>query len=402
MPYLFRYIYPYLFFILFANTTFLQAQNPKILSEAAEISILTCSPAEDLYSAFGHSAIRVRDTLQRIDFVYNYGTFNFNMPNFYLNFLKGNLEYQMSKNRFVHFQRNYVEDNRSIFEQVLELTEAEKLHIYHLLEKNYYPKENRLYMYDFFFNNCSTKLRDIVDDALKNKLNYNTKDDDSNLTFRQLLKPYIKERVWADWGINLILGLPTDRKAKHSEYTFLPEELMKAFDMASVTNNGEHQTLVKHFNTIFQAKIATKSTVSAAKNFLVSPALLLSILFVLITAFSFFQYGMGQHAFWLDFLLFFTAGLVGVLLLTMWLFTNHQPTYQNFNLLWAFPPHFFMSFLLLRKNKPYFLKLYFWLGAIVMAMLIFLNALLPQSYHIASVLIMAILVIRAWLISRVA
>ena len=402
MPYLFRYIFLYLFFLFFANTFFIQAQNPKNLSEAAEISILTCSPDEDLYAAFGHSAIRVRDTLQRIDFVYNYGTFNFNMPNFYLNFLKGNLEYQMSKNRFVHFKRNYVNDNRSIFEQVLELTESEKLHIYHFLENNYFPKENRIYMYDFFFNNCSTKLRDIVEDALKDKLNYNTKDTDSNLTFRQLLKPYIKDRVWADWGINLILGLPTDQKATHNEYTFLPEELMKAFDKASVTNNGKVQTLVKHFNTIFQAKTAEKTTISKAQNFLLSPTLLLSILFVFITAFSFFQYGMGQHAFWLDFLLFFTAGLAGVFLLAMWLFTNHQPTYQNFNMLWAFPPHIFMSFLLLRKNKPYFLKLYFWLGAIVMAMLIFLNALLPQSYHIASVLIMAILVIRAWLISKVA
>ena len=139
------------------------------LSESAAISVLTMGPGTNLNDSFGHSAFRISDTNQNIDVVYNYGVYNFDTPNFYLKFVKGQLMYQLDRTDFSLFYQHYSDQDRWIKEQVLNLTIKEKQEVFDFLQKNYLP-ENRKYIYDFFFENCATRIRDVLAGVLKNKL----------------------------------------------------------------------------------------------------------------------------------------------------------------------------------------------------------------------------------------
>ena len=154
------------------------------LSETAVISVLTMGPGNALNDSFGHSAFRILDPNQHIDMVYNYGVYDFDTPHFYLKFTKGQLLYQLDRTSFNLFYRHYLEQNRWIKEQVLNLTTAEKQEVFNFLQNNYLP-ENRNYTYDFFFDNCATRIRDVLARVLKNKLVYNSQFETDTYTFRQ-------------------------------------------------------------------------------------------------------------------------------------------------------------------------------------------------------------------------
>src|SRR5690606_22569898 len=155
----------FLFFLLFMPLLVL-GQSVK-LSPRAEISIITCGPGEELYSSFGHSAFRVKDPALKLDFAYNYGTFDFNKPNFYIKFAQGKLLYELSVSYFEDFVYNYKIEGRWVKEQVLNLSQDEKNQLFNFLNINAQP-ENKEYLYDFFFDNCSTKIRDVLEEVLNN------------------------------------------------------------------------------------------------------------------------------------------------------------------------------------------------------------------------------------------
>lgn len=142
----------------------LNAQNARkseiVLSDSARISLLTCSPGNELYSVFGHSAIRVKDLPNKVDIVFNYGVFDFSDPNFYPNFVRGRMNYILAGNYYEDFYSSYVEENRSISEQVLNFSKEEKQHLLDSLFINYMP-EHRYYRYDFFYDNCATRIRNV-------------------------------------------------------------------------------------------------------------------------------------------------------------------------------------------------------------------------------------------------
>ncbi|MBT8320736.1 MAG: DUF4105 domain-containing protein, partial [Eudoraea sp.] len=142
-----------------------------ILSESAQISVLTCGSGQELYTAFGHSAFRVQDPVKDIDVVYNYGTFDFQAPNFYTNFAKGKLIYTLSRQRFENFLYDYELEKRWVKEQILDLDQDQKNDLIIFLENNYRP-ENRDYRYDFLFDNCSTKMPDILGQILENQIKF--------------------------------------------------------------------------------------------------------------------------------------------------------------------------------------------------------------------------------------
>jgi hypothetical protein len=154
-----------IFSILFLVTTYQAIAQKQQLSDQAVISLITADPGEELYSLFGHSAIRVKDTVNNQDLVFNYGTFNFNTPNFYMKFTRGKLLYMLSIQQFDRFKRSYEYEKRDLKEQILNLTQDQKQAIFQFLLWNYQP-ENRYYKYDFFFDNCATRIRDVFIDEL--------------------------------------------------------------------------------------------------------------------------------------------------------------------------------------------------------------------------------------------
>ena len=179
------------------HTLFLTAVKAQkiTLSETAVISVLTMGPGNALNDSFGHSAFRILDPNQHIDVVYNYGVYDFNTPHFYLKFTKGQLMYQLDRTSFNLFYRHYMEQNRWIKEQVLNLTTAEKQEVFNFLQNNYLP-ENRNYSYDFFFDNCATRIRDVLARVLKNKLVYNSQFETDTYTFRQLIQKTYSGKNW--------------------------------------------------------------------------------------------------------------------------------------------------------------------------------------------------------------
>src|SRR6185436_14125178 len=203
----------------------LKAQQDSLCN--IQISLLTCSPGEDLYSIWGHSALRVVDRSANKDIIYNYGTFDFDDPAFYSKFTRGKLLYFVSVQKFENFLEEYQYYQRGITEQVLDLSCTEKAKLVSALQENA-KEENKYYTYDFIVDNCTTRLRDIV---FKNANTVRTRDirSDEKITFRNLIHKYLDSsyQYWSKLGIDMLLGTPLDKKLTNNETMFLPDYLLK-------------------------------------------------------------------------------------------------------------------------------------------------------------------------------
>ncbi len=367
----------------------IQKLDAQKLSPQAQISLITCNPGEELYSVFGHNAVRVKDPVRRIDWVYNYGTFNFNEPGFYVKFVRGKLNYMLSVGYFKNFIYAYRHENRSVREQILNLTQAQKQKLFNFLQYNARP-ENKYYKYDFFFDNCATRVRDLLENELKNDLVFHSNYKDT-LSFRDLLMPYLQEHYWSRFGINLILGAVIDRKASFRETMFLPDYLEKAAAMATININGNPKPLVKHTQTLFN-QTGTDTTTP----FLLRPSTLFWILFLIVLILFYWEEKKQKHFKVFDFVLFFSIGILGMILFLVWTATDHTAVVKNWNLMWALPTHFFMAFLLFIKNKPAYLRYYFLASGILAFLVLPLWWIIPQELDFAIIPLILSSSIRAY------
>ncbi|MBU3676979.1 MAG: DUF4105 domain-containing protein [Chitinophagaceae bacterium] len=198
-----------------------------------QVSIITCGPGHDLYSVYGHSAVRIVDSTRGTDKVYNYGTFDFSDPEFYWKFTRGKLLYYLSVESYEGFVRNYDQEGRSVYEQILNLNRNDALAIQNFLETNTLP-ENKYYRYDFLFDNCSTRIRDIFPKLMGERFSFGIAMSDDSLSFRELLDVYERNIHWERFGINLLLSSTVDRRMKGYESMFLPDYLQKGFHGAQL------------------------------------------------------------------------------------------------------------------------------------------------------------------------
>jgi uncharacterized protein DUF4105 len=211
----------------FVNITYGQSN---LLSEKAQISLLTCGTGDELYSLYGHTALRINDPVNQIDIVYNYGAFDFDTQNFYGKFVKGDLEYFVATSSFEEFNYSYVYDNRDIFEQKLNLTQEQKQKIFSELG-NVLSSEKRYYTYKFIDRNCTTMVRDVINNVLTTPIS--TKIPDTQKNYRKILYDYQTNKFYENLGINLMFGAKTDRQ---SDQLFLPVELLEGVNKS--TNKG--------------------------------------------------------------------------------------------------------------------------------------------------------------------
>lgn len=378
-----------LFFVSLGN---ISAQT--ILSKRAQISLLTCSPGTDIYNTFGHSAVRVYDSSQNMDIVFNYGTFSFggkdlkDQLNFGVEFARGKLLYYLSVSDYPNFKYSYELDKRSIYEQVLNLTHEEKQTLFDLLVINYQP-ENRFYQYDFFYDNCSSRIRDIVEKAIGYDLQFAINPDDafakSGRTFMDMIDPYINESPWLKFGIYILLGLPANKDASIYHQMFLPDYLMSGFENAVVTRDGEEKPLVLVTRTLYEAPEREKAGFS-----LFTPFWLLLPLAILIVIISYRNIHFDKQWFVIDYIVFGLSGLLGILLLLMWFATDHSTTKVNLNLLWALPTNFIALFFLKKKWMQKYA-----LAALILLVIIVVNWMwFPQKMHVAFLPVIAILASR--------
>lgn len=311
------------------------------LSKDSQISVLTCGTGDELYSSFGHSAFRVQDPIRGIDVVYNYGTFDFDTPNFYLKFARGKLLYSLSRQRFENFLYTYQLENRWVKEQILDLGAEEKNKIFQFLENNYLP-QNRDYKYDFLNENCSTKIPEVLKNVLGEDLIFRADHLQDALSFRQLIQGYLHWNSWASLGIDLALGAVIDREAAPEEHMFLPYYVLYQINNTSYKENP----ILNRQRTILDLENGKSVTF-----FTTSPLFWLLILLFFTLTITFIDYKNDTRSRWLDFGLFLASGLVGVFMIFLWFFTDHTATVSNYNVLWAFPPNAVIAFYLKRKGR---------------------------------------------------
>ena len=364
-----------------------------VLSDQSEISIITAGPGDVLYEAFGHSAIRVKDATLNLDIIFNYGLFDFNQPNFYVNFVKGRLLYRLGKQSFRRFITSYDYQQRWVKNQVLNLSLVDRVKIFEYLNENSLP-ENAEYLYDPYFNNCATKLRDIAKEILGNKIQFPSSFSDKNFTLRQLMNQELPWNTWGSFGINLALGNTLDKEIIADNYMYLPDYVHKAFQNATITKNKITTPLVLEESQLLrypekQIKIQWYN-----------PFFVFSLLLLLTIVVTYRDQKRNIRSKWLDFTLFFVTGVLGIIICFLWFFTDHYTAPNNFNLLWAFVLNFFVAFILLKSRIPSwtskYLLFYLFLlfGGIIasfMGLQQFSNAIFP---------IMAMLFLRTFYIYR--
>ena len=333
------------------------------LSETAELSILTMGPGDDLNDSFGHSAFRVKDTIQNIDVVYNYGVYDFNTPNFYLKFAQGKLLYNLDRNNFTPFYNYYSKQNRWIKEQVLNLNPSEKKDLFNFLQNNFKP-ENRTYKYDFFFDNCATKIRDVMTTVLKDKISYQDGLENNSYTFRELIQKNVDWNTWGSFGMDIAIGAVVDQKATYWEYQFLPEYVSKATDKAKLNRGQEDISLVKKTINLF-----INSPKENKSNFFTSPLFIMGLLAFIILGITYKDFKNKIRSRWLDISIYSITGIIGVLLLLLWFATDHYTTHNNYNLLWAFPLSLFFVLAISKKNPKPWLKRYVFFQILMLTLL---------------------------------
>lgn len=314
------------------------------LSPQAKVSLVTIGPGEELYSGFGHSVLWIYDPLTGLDRAYNYGTFSFHEGNFYVKFLRGTLPYTLSVAPLAQQAPYWEEENRSIGEQVLNLSVSQKQKLYDVLETNYLP-QNRKYQYKFFYDNCSTRMIDVLKAAVGDSLQFPgyTKD---TLSFRQWIDRYAyKQKPWSDFGMDLAIGAPSDEIATPAQATFLPDNLSTAFDNSKITVNSQVLPLVASSRAIFTATPAEKPG-------WLTPMVFFWSLALLVLALTYYQSKKEIVNFTLDKILFTVVGITGWLILLLWFGTNHGVTTWNYDILWAFPLWVPLIYYISPRKKP--------------------------------------------------
>jgi len=325
--------------IFFPFWAFSNSLNLSENIESTEISVLTCDPGTQIYSLFGHSALRIKNPVNGHDLVVNWGLFEFSESQFQFgyDFAKGRLKYYMGIQLMSNFMIEYRRAKRGVREQVLNLGDQEKYQIIQLLEENYKP-ENRKYKYEFFYDNCSSRLRDIIKKVFNENINFYQSPKSNKFTFRETIHKYLESFPWLKLGIDLVLGKKIDVLVINENLMFLPLNVEQIFDQSMVENNGAKKNLIKSKNTLVES-FENKNELS---NIGIYSWILLGITLVLIV-FK-LEKALG---FWSS-LNLFIVGLLGIILVFMWIGTDHNATKMNFNLLWASPFHFILIYCLIK------------------------------------------------------
>jgi len=369
--------------ILLFYPIYLQAQGPLTLSDSATISLMTVAPGEFVYSTFGHSAIRVKDPAQRFDQCYNYGTFEFDQPNFLLKFCRGKLLYNLDIETTRGFEYGNLQDRRSMREQLFNLDQSQKQRLYDLLQENY-KVENRYYKYDFFYDNCATRIRDILEETYFHQIQYDTASLVKGTTMRQLLRLYLVRNPWTGFGIDLILGLPADRVATADNYMFLPDYVHDLMGKARAVSG---EAIVKSERNIPEPPMKPHPFNPTPLD---RPLWMMSLLAIV----GLLAMANPRTERIFDALFWLTLGIAGLIIFLLWFATDHSATKSNMNILWALPTHLLYFY---RKRRAEWTDVYFMgVGFLAIALLVFWKWL-PQELPVAAIpLVMLVVVKSLW------
>ena len=324
--------------MLLMPATFVQAQTDSI-----EVSLLTCSPHEEIYSLYGHTALRWHDLSKGDDIAFNWGVFDFHKPYFVLRFVFGLTDYELGAYPYPLFLQEYKAYGSSVTEQVLNLTTEEKLAVKQALIDNLQP-ENKVYRYNYFYDNCSLRPRDIIEKCVAGKVEYAPREDYAP-TYREMVRSCTRNHPWGTFGNDMLLGLRADQTTDMRQQEFLPENLMYDIDRATIYANGEYRPLVK------ERRIALQSGVQIIEqDFPLTPTECACLLLILSIIIALMEWKRRKTFKYWDAILMTVQGLAGCVLFVM-IFSQHPTTSLNQQLLLLNPlPLFFIPAVLRRRE----------------------------------------------------
>lgn len=392
-----------IFLLLSLLTGRLYAYTP---SESAQISVLVCSPGEELYSRFGHAAFRLFDTAKNVDAVFDYGTFMVeSVPSFVWNFLTGKMYYLLDTRGFRKTVQFYEKERRTITEYTLLLTKEEKEKICNRLITNLQPK-NRAYLYNFFEDNCATRLRDIMADEVATIM-WNTSYE--RQTWRQTVIDAIGTTSWTSFGINLALGAPADTMASEWQMMYLPAVLEKSCASAtradgtnvclSATTIIEQPTFSYPTDAYFQSMVSSGILSADPQDegdaWWDNSPLILWILALVFAAQTVRECVTKKRCVWCDVAFFFVVGLVGAIIWFLSFFSIHSLVFPNYNILWLTPLHLLFSIFYIVPKWREYTKWYLGFAAGMAMLFVPISMLMGQFVPPATWPLLSIFVMRA-------
>lgn len=360
------------------------------------VSLLTCSPGDEVYAFFGHTALRYCNPAKNLDLVFNYGVFDFSEPGFVGRFVLGETDYMLGIVEFRYFIQEYAMRGSGVTEQVLALDSLQQEKLINLLRENYLPK-NRVYRYNYFYNNCTTKARDIIEEALADAGEVEYVACDSVNTFRETVHRFTAVSPWYTLGIDLLLGCEADDAPGARVLQFIPSTLMRDFSTAVIPlANDSVRPLVLQTNNLLEAVEDGENT-----TILFTPNMLFALLLLLIAAITYVEYR-RRKLFWVvDALLFLVQGLAGLLITFMVLFSVHPTVGSNLLVLLFNPlplvllPIYIYNIIKRRKQNI------MWMQTIMVAQFLVLSPIIPQYIPTAIYMFAATLLIRSLYITHI-
>lgn len=293
-----------------------------IIADSTDIYVITCAPGTESYSIYGHTALRVAVRGTAIDRVYNWGIFDFSTPNFVYRFAKGRLDYMLGAYGYEDFLMEYISEGRSVWSQKLNLTVAEKERLFVLINENLKP-ENVRYRYDFFFDNCATRVRDIIASAATDTVIFPEKGRKQQKSFRRLVDPNQKVLPWLDLGADMLLGLQADKKATPFDEMFLPVHLMNNMANTVIVHDGVEEPLAEPAEVVADF---SASAMPEAKAWVPQTVFWIILVLVLLMTFVFRRPKLEKAA---DFVIYFIYSVIALLLIFTNLFSEHDALHFN-------------------------------------------------------------------------
>lgn len=312
-------------------------------ADSIRVSLLTCSPHDEIYSLYGHTAIRYEDKASKTDIVVNYGMFSFKKPFFVARFVLGLTDYEMGIQDFADFCCEYRYFGSQVTQQEINLTPEEKGQLLKALQDNY--ANARVYRYNYFYNNCTTKARDIILKSINGKIEYKNAIDKS-VSFRDLIHGCNANYSWASFGNDLLLGFKADMQTTREEQQFLPDNLMRDFGQAKIVSaDGSARPLVKNTEIIVKGNdyaIAGKTKIT--------PQFVFITLLILMAAIVFAEIKTKKRLLWVDITLLLASGLAGLILFVM-LFSEHPTTSTNLQILILCPLNLYWAIYIIKNRR---------------------------------------------------
>lgn len=376
------------------------AQPP--LSDSAKISLMTCAPWPGaVYALYGHTAVWVKDDSTHTDVVFNYGFFDSSQPNFVYHFVRGETDYILGVTSFEDFISEYRDKGVSVWQQPLNLSLGEKQALWKALYINSLP-ENRSYRYNFLYDNCATRPRDMVEKYVEGKIIYPQTAD--NQSYRNLLHECLNPYPWMKFGIDLIIGAPADRKIDERAKMFLPEYLMRAFEGAIVEKNDTlRYPLVQQTKAI----LASNNAVKMSEHSIFTPLNMAFALLLITLLLSIIQINNLNNGFLIkvfDTLLFGIVGLGGTIVFFLMYFSEHPATNPNWNFVWLNSISLLVAILFWIKSAKKVVHIYHFINFATLTLFLLFWWLIPQQLPIASIPISLCLWLRSgvnmWLIRK--